>query len=212
MARTRRTILWFIVAIALALLAFAWHDWVGPNVLPKRFGVIQDGMIYRSGKLTPAASRLVTRKHNIKTIIDLGAYERGSRKERLEQRTADALGITRYRFDLVGDATGNPNAYLQTLRMMTDPRLQPVLVHCGAGTERTGCAAALYEHIVLGVSLDDAYEHAKQYGHSTRRNPHLREMLDKWAQPIARAYLGDGPVQGAEPLANPPEPVSSGAE
>lgn len=212
MARRRWTIRCIIAAIALALLAFAWHDWIEPNVLPKRFGVIQDGTIYRSGKLTPAAIELVTRKHDIRTIIDLGAYERGSHKEKLEQETADTLGVTRYRFDLVGDATGNPNAYLQTLRMMTDPRLQPVLVHCGAGTERTGCAAALYEHIVLGVSIDDAYEHAKQYGHSTRRNPHLREMLDKWAEPIAQAYLGDGPVQGAEPLANPSDPVSSGAK
>src|SRR6185295_17352182 len=129
-----------------------------------------------------------------------------------EQHTAESLGITRFRFELSGDSTGNPNNYLQALRLMTDPSRQPVLVHCGAGTERTGCAVILYRHIVQGVPLADAVREAEAAGHSARRNEALAKTLDDWAGPIEEAYRSGGLVAGAEPLGEAIAAAPAGAE
>lgn len=194
-----------VLAAGVALYRYAVRD----NVFPKNFGVVDEGKVYRSGKLTPAALHRVVREHSIRTIIDLGTWEPGSDADRREQQTAEALGVERYRFTLVGDGTGNPNHYLNTLRLLTDPGMQPVLVHCGAGAERTGITVMLYRAVTRGTPLEQGYEEAQRYGHSPRRNPTLRRVLDQYAQPILAAYREGGSVEapgGVEPVP-PPSPV-----
>ncbi|MCW5775442.1 MAG: tyrosine-protein phosphatase [Phycisphaeraceae bacterium] len=188
------------IALIVACGALVYREWVRPNLFPKNFGVVTEGVLYRSGKLTPAATEKVVREHGIRTIVDLGAFEPGTREERLAQRTADALGVDRVRMDLEGDATGNPNFYAEALRIMTDPERQPVLVQCGAGSERTGCAVAMYRHLVEGVSMDDAYAETQRYKHNPRRNPRLREVFEAWTEPVGRAVHEGVDVPGAEPL------------
>ena len=189
------------VALIVTVGVLAYREWVRPNLFPKNFGVVTEGVLYRSGKLTAAATEKVVREYGIRTIVDLGAFEPGTREERLAQRTADALGVDRVRMDLEGDATGNPNYYAQALRIMTDPARQPVLVQCGAGSERTGCAVAMYRHLVEGVAMDEAYAETQRYKHNPRRNPRLREVFEAWTEPVGRALREGGDVPGAEPLA-----------
>jgi protein tyrosine/serine phosphatase len=179
------------VAIPIAIIAVAalfWTTDARRDVLPKRLHEVVPDQIYRSGELTPAATRHIVQAHHIKTIVDLGAHEPGTPEDRLAQAVADELGVERIVFDLEGDATGDPNHYVSTLRLMTDPEHQPVLVHCGAGTERTGCAVILYRNIIEDVPIDVAYDEAVAAGHSPRRNPRLKAVLDRWAEPIADAF------------------------
>lgn len=180
-----------IIAVCVGLALLFWEKQVRFDVMPKRFGVVVENEIYRSGKLTPAAMRHVVEENGIRTIVDLGAWEPGTPEAALAHAVAAELKVDRVVFDLEGDATGDPNAYLETLRIMTDPARQPVLVHCGAGTERTGCTVILYRHLVEDVDVDVAYEEALGVGHSPRRNPHLRTVLDRWLEPIAEAYEED---------------------
>lgn len=179
-----------VVALALivGLGAFLWARAVAPNLFPKNFGVVDEGRVYRSGELTPAAFKRLRERHGIKTIIDLGTHEPGTADENREQRTAQLLGITRHVFNLEGDSTGNPNEYVEALHLMTDPANQPVLVHCGAGSERTGMAVALYRHIAQGTPIDLAYEECKEFRHDPARNPHLPAMLREWGEKITDAY------------------------
>lgn len=195
-----------IAALALVFLASTFNPAVRRNLVPKNFGVVEDGRVYRAGQLTPAAMRTVHERYAFKTIIDLGSHERDSRGDRLNQRMADSLGIVRYRFDgLDGYARGNPNAYVEALRLMTDPANQPVLVHCGAGSERTSCVVLLYNNITHGTSLEDGLQGARDFKHRPHRNPHLREVVEKWGLAIIEAYRSGGPVSGAPPM---PEPAS----
>jgi protein tyrosine/serine phosphatase len=193
---------------AVGVGALFYKEAVGPNLAPKRFAVVEPGKIFRSGKVSPAALRRVHEAHGLRTIIDFGAYPAGSPEDLREQRAADSLGISRYRFDLSGDSTGNANAYVVALRMITDPAHQPVLIHCGAGTERTGCAVILYRHILQDVPLEEAYKEAEAIGHSRRRNPRLSETLRDWAGPIEEAYRSGGQIPGADPIPEPPLPGS----
>lgn len=203
-SRERRripTVLVLAAGVLVVWLAAAnFKDVVWYNLFPKRFGTVVPGEIYRSGKLTPAALTKVVREHEIKTVVDLGAWEEGSAGDDREAKTAAALGVERVRFNLVGDATGDPSDYLEALRIMTDPARQPVLVHCGAGTERTGCIVALYRMHADSWTLDEALSEAEGVGHSPRRNPHLREVLETHGPDILDAFERGGELEpGDEP-------------
>lgn len=174
-----------VVAVLVGVVLFI--EGVRPHIVPKRFSEVVHGKIYRAGKLTSRAMADVVAEHNIKTIIDLGAYERGSSGDQRLARTAQALGATRYRFDLVGDSTGDPNDYVDVLRILIDPASQPVLVHCGAGTERTGCTVALYRHYFEGVPLSRAFAEADAKGHDPSDNPLLLRTLLDWSPAIEHA-------------------------
>lgn len=176
-----------IIAAAIVLVV-GYQNLIHPNIFPKRFHEVVPGQIYRSGKLTTAALAKVIRKHDIKTVVDLGAWvvdtPANRRANAREQHATEALGAQRIVFGLIGDATGDPNEYAEALRLMTDPDNWPVLVHCGAGTERTGCVVALYRMHTEETSLEDAYAEAERAGHSGTRNPHLRKVLEKWHGPV----------------------------
>ena len=194
--RGRQGSLWpVLLAVLLGLLLITnFKTTIWSNLVPKRFGQVVPNQIYRSGKLSTAALTRVVRTHHIRTIVDLGAWPIGSRADRREARTAAALGVDRVRFNLIGDATGDPNNYVKALRIMTDPSKAPLLVHCGAGTERTGCVVALYRMHEQGMSLEDALAEAIKAGHSPSRNPHLREMLNSWYTQIFDSLDSGKPI------------------
>ena len=188
--RSRRAL---VVVGAIACLALmlgaAW-----PHVVAKNFGVVVPGKIYRSGELTVAALADVVDDHGIRTIIDFGAWEEGEPGENLEAMAATSLGVERVVLRLEGDGSGDPTMYLHALRIMSDPAKQPVLIHCAAGAERTGCAVVLYRNIVQGVEIDRAYEEAKAFRHDPERNERLRPIIDFILEPVRDAYANDLPT------------------
>ncbi len=201
-----------VVLIVLALAALGWYLRFGvrDHVWARNFAVVTPGEVYRSGRLTPTATARVVENRGIKTIIDLGAYHPGSIEERRAQRAAEALGVTRYRLDLEGDATGNPNEYAHALRLVNDPANRPVLVHCAAGSERTGCFVALYRaqesDTPVVDALDDLMDEAQNYRDSTQ--PDLRTMLEVWGDRILEAVRTGEDVRGIEPT-SVPSPITN---
>ncbi len=211
-ARTRPGKVPTAVVIALAIVCagapITYFAAARPNLEPKRFGVVEEGKLYRSGELTTAALAKVVRERGIRTIIDFGAFEPGSADEAREQRSAQALGVTRFVLRLEGDGTGNLNNYVRALEIMNDPARQPVLVHCSAGTQRTGCAVALYRKVHTGASVDALIDEARQYDHDPKDNPHVREILEQRGSDIVDAYRKGTMVSGfdAVPPAKPVDP------
>lgn len=188
-----------IVLITVVAAVGFWRVAIQPNVSPKRFHIVEAGSIYRSGAPTPGTLRTIHRRFGIRTILDLGTYPRGSMDEVRQERTADALGIRRVRLDLEGDSTGNPNVYVEALRIMADPANHPVLVHCGAGTERTGVAVFLFRTIIQGRDMPSAMAEARAAGHDPKRNPWLFIMLLEWHDKIEQAYRTGGSIPWADP-------------
>lgn len=195
--------------LAVVLGAVTWQKAIKPNVIPKNFGVVVPGQIYRSGELTPSTLQRVVQENGVRTILDLGTFPAGSPGDRREQRTAEALNVTRYRLDLNGDATGNPNYYVQALRLMNDPAKRPLLVHCGAGAERTGCAVILYRYVIEGKPIGEVYHEAFEHRHDPARNPKLRQVLDEWGEKIGQAFRSGGQIPGIDPAPElRPAPIS----
>lgn len=170
--------------------------------IARNFGVVETGQIYRSGRLTPRMLRKVIAENNIRTILDLGAYHLDSQGEINEQAISDELGVTRVRFDLKGDGTGNPNYYVQALRMMQDESTYPLLVHCAAGAQRASGVVLLFRHIVQGVDIADAYPETFDYKHKPDEWQ-LLAYIAQYQHEIAKSLESGEQIPGFEPIEYP---------
>ena len=170
--------------------------------IARNFGIVEASEIYRSGRLTPRVFRKVVGENKIKTVLDLGAYVPGSPEDRREQRLAEEFGAQRFRFTLHGDGTGNPNYYVQALRLMSDPEAQPILIHCAAGAQRTGVLVLLYRHIIQGQELAEAYPESFRYKHK-RDEWQLLAYVAQWNDEIADSLRTGEPIPGFEPVEYP---------
>ena len=191
----------FIIAGVSFLTVLFIVKGVVPHLVPKNFGVVTEGRLYRSGELTTTALKSVVEAHGIRTIIDLGAHDHDPAGERREQATADLLGVRRVVLYLEGDATGDPNRYVEALRIIADESNGPVLIHCAAGAQRTGCAVALYRSIAEGWDDERALVEAEDYRHDPLDNPLMRETFHEWKDEIARSLETGDAIEYTEPTA-----------
>lgn len=196
-----------IIASVIALGTLRVVHGVVPNLVPKRFGVVEPGHLYRSGALTTAALEKVVSQHHIRTIVDLGGFHPGSPADRREASAAALLGVRRETLPLFGDGTGDPNRYVAALRLMLDADAGPVLVHCSAGSQRTGVAIALYRMYVDHWTLDQAIEEAGKFDHDPADNPNFRPYLERWAEAIFASLESGQPI----PYDGPTPPASVNA-
>lgn len=194
-----------IIALALGLGVFVYKA-VKPDIWPKRYAEVVPGKVYRSAELSPAAMEEIARKTGLKTIIDLGIAPDGDPRDRRQQLTAQALGVRRYKFQLVGDSTGNPNEYLAALRLALDPANQPVLIHCATGAQRTSCAVALFRMASEGYTVDRALAEAREFD----AKPKVEEVTRSIAPKVLRALHDGGAIPGEPPVeVVPASPVAA---
>ncbi len=175
---------------------WVWDEYVKDQVIIRNYGVVVDGEIYRAGRQTPRTMRKLHDQNNIRTVVDFGAFERGSKAELEQQGVAAELGMERHRFDLLGDATGNPNDYVAALRLMSDESNYPMLVQCGAGAQRTTLAVMLYRHLVEGKRLADVYPESFRHEHDPDDDWILLIYLAEHLDEIRDAYESGGWIPG----------------
>ena len=195
----RRIALGSAVGVVL-LLAWAWKGReLKDHLIVRNFGVVVEGEVYRSGRLTPTTLRRVILENGIRTVVDLGAYDHRPEQARRIRETADELGVTKFDVTMIGDGRANPNGYVEVLRILTDPQRRPVLVQCSAGAQRTGAAVLLYRHVVEGVPIQEAYPEAFLHGHEPDSWAMLAYVAD-WASAIGDAYRTGRPIPGVPPI------------
>ena len=181
-------------AVVLTLGGFGYRYGVRDHVLARNFDVVEAGKLYRSGRLTPATTEQVVRGNGIRTIVDLGAFAGDTVDRRVAEQTAAALGVKRFQFALSGDGTGDPQMYVDALRIIADPANQPVLVHCAAGSERTSVCVMLYRKAYQDRSFDEGFEEAVAHKHHPERNPQMRPYVDRWGNAIIEAARTGRPL------------------
>lgn len=168
----------FLVVFAL-LFAFGGWEICKYQLVPKRFGVVEQGKIFRSGRIAPHLIRTTLQKHGIKVIVDLTEPDQQDPSWRAEQAAAEEQGITRYNFPLRGDGTGNITNYAKAIAVLEQSKKanKPVLVHCAAGVQRTGGAIASYRLLVEKHTPTTAYAELSRYGWKPRKDKILTEYL-----------------------------------
>lgn len=162
----RLSILRILLVIAIAgLVIWLWKNVLEDRLIPKRWGVVQAGKIYRSGRLSAALVTRTLRKNNIAVIIDLTGDEPDDTDQDAEKKAAVELGIERLNLPLKGNGTGDINNYAHAIAAIVDAKRKgkPVLVHCAAGAQRTGGVIACYRMLVEKKSPSFAYAELLRY-------------------------------------------------
>ncbi len=151
--------------LALAVLMGALLAYAGYTIFYNaNFHTIVSGEAYRSGQMDAAQLARTIHAYGIKSIINLRGTDAPAFYQG-EVETAKRLGVQHYDYSLsAADEIPVPqmDEIIRTLRAAP----KPVLIHCKAGSDRTGLVAALYCLTVRGETPAQAdRELSIWYGH-----------------------------------------------
>ena len=147
-----------VAAIATPLLAYAGYLQATGNI----HEVSPD--LYRSGTLSPERLRRLIEETGIRTVVNLrqgeGSEWLAEERQVLQELDVDFVGLPLSATEIPSEEELRSLAYA----LMEAPR--PILVHCKAGADRSGLAAAIYRYVVEGFTRDDAEAQLSfRYGH-----------------------------------------------
>ena len=183
-----------VVAVLVGVGVAVWEGGLKHEVIPKNFGVVEEGAVYRAGKLTPHTLGVLVRDRGIRTVVDFGAYRPDSDEWTEMQAAAAEFGVDWNRLNMRGDGTGDPNHFAQALRILSDEANHPALVMCAAGAQRTGACVVMYRVIVQGEDPELAYERAWRHDHDPKDNPRLPLIIGTWLDEVAHSYRTGEPI------------------
>jgi protein tyrosine phosphatase len=178
-AKGHRTQLIIAAIVGLIVIVAALDEFVKPRVFPKKFGVVIEDSLYRSGRIHESLLPKILKDYEIDTIVTLTHAIDTIEWQQAERRIAKELNVELIRFPLRGDGTGDITSYIEALRAINKElgNDRRVLVHCAAGTERTGGAVFLYRTLFLGQAQADAFAEMRDYGFNPERNIALLPYL-----------------------------------
>lgn len=171
MVRLRRWVLGFGVVLVLVAVPAGYSAYRMKHL--RNFGVVEDGVLYRSGQLNPAGLQRVLSDYRIKTVVTL----RHSRDPRLphddawEEDVCAPRGVRHVRIlprVWSKDENGKypiEDGLKEFLDVMDDPANHPVLVHCMAGIHRTGQMTAFFRMERHRWTADEAMAEMEAYGY-----------------------------------------------
>ncbi|MFB3892218.1 MAG: hypothetical protein ACE15C_09365 [Phycisphaerae bacterium] len=137
--------------------ALVWH-----LERPYRFGVVQEGVLYRSGQPRGHEWDTLRDTYGIKTVIDLRELK-PSRGWSIEQdRFCREHEIRLVHIPFPNMDAPTPRQWQAFLEIVRDPANWPVLVHCEVGTARTGMMVGAYRIVVQGWDFDSALREARE--------------------------------------------------
>lgn len=189
-----------VLVVAIGLL-IAWESWGKKTLIPRKFGVVEEGSIYRSGQISRFRIEDTLKEHNIGTIIflseDKDLVQDVSRPDvKAEREAAQKLGITRCNFPLNGDGTGDIVQYANAVQAMVESQRQfkPVLVHCHTGSQRTGAAIAFYRLLVQKKKPSEVYDELLYWEHDPDENAKLIPYVNANIETLAHMLKERGVI------------------
>ncbi|MBU0637667.1 MAG: tyrosine-protein phosphatase [Planctomycetes bacterium] len=179
---TRR--LWvFVALITFAATGATVAVWGRARMEPRRFDVVVEGKLYRSGLVRPAHLEHLQHQYGIRRIISL--LNPATPESRAEEQAARRLGFEWHNIPLRGNGASTPEERCRILTLLRDPDAGPTLVHCAAGTNRTGLAIGLYRLHVQGWTLEAVMAEMRRFDFENA--PHHQNLRDALAAEAAAA-------------------------
>jgi protein-S-isoprenylcysteine O-methyltransferase Ste14/protein tyrosine phosphatase (PTP) superfamily phosphohydrolase (DUF442 family) len=158
------------------------------------FGVVRQGMLYRSGQPGADGWRWLREEYGIRTVISLRAVRPDAPWSVQEEQFCRRNRIEHIKVP-IGTEGLTEEQLAQILRTVSDPSRQPVLVHCAQGSSRTGVVVAAYRIAAQGWSAEAAIAESEEF--KRRMNPGYAAYLKRLAAghgglPMARASVEAG--------------------
>ena len=176
----------FLIAIVMALvvavpLLYSAHR----HTTVRNFRVVEDGVLYRSGQLSPAVFQRTLDECGIKLVITLRTVRDPALPypDEWEARICQERNLKHVRLvpkvwgaNEKGEIPADANVK-KFLELMDAPENHPVLIHCFAGIHRTGTMCAVFrmdyhhwtpdraieEMRICGFDPEDMHEHIEGY-------------------------------------------------
>jgi hypothetical protein len=190
--RSLRTGLLFLFLVAL--VAAVWGVSLESRVIAKRFGVVVPDLLYRSGQISTSMLEPTLAANGIDVIIDLNGVEADDLDQQYEIAAIERLGLEGHRFQLAGDGRGNIEQYVRAIKIIEDCRSRGrrVLIHCSAGTQRTGGVIAAYRLLVQQASMASVMHELRRYGWRPGNDAVLLTYLNEHLSTLARRLQEEG--------------------
>lgn len=174
---------------ALALVASVPLVYATSQIQHQRnLRVVEEGVLYRCGQLTPAGLERVVRERGIRTVVTLRTTRTAAPPpDTWEEAFCAARGVNHRRIkprvwgaDEDGDIPAE-EAVREFLDVMDKPANRPVLVHCFAGIHRTGTMCAIYRMEYNGWAPARAMREMHHMGFDPAdMHPHIRDYLTNY--------------------------------
>ncbi len=184
----------FLLLLIVAMSVWVWKHFLEDRFIPKRFGVVEQGQIYRSGRLNEALIEDTLKQYRIAEIIDLTGHDPGNAEQQAEIRASQQLGIERIELSLHGDGTGDIRNYAQAIARIDEAthHNKPILVHCAAGTQRTGGVIAAYRLLVQNKATREVYQEMTEYDWRPQRDQAVLQYLNTNLGKLAELLVEKG--------------------
>lgn len=120
---------------------------------------------YRSAQLSAARLQALVRGEGIKTVVNLRGQNPDQDWYREEHDAMDLIGVTEIDLPLSANEEPDDAVILHLIETLQRAK-KPLLIHCEAGADRSGLAAALYRFVVAGDPAEHALEQLSlRFGH-----------------------------------------------
>ncbi len=195
-----------VLVLSILVIVAVNHEQVTAvrdRFIPKRWGVVEEGKIYRSGQLSRHLVKETLAQHHIQRVVDLTFNNPEDANHTAEQAAIAELGIERKLCPLDSDGTGDVHVYAQAVAAVAEAERQgkPVLVHCYAGSQRTGGVVALYRLLVEGRPPAEVLQEMRQYKYDPQRSPKLLNYVNEHIGEIAADLVRSGTISAVpDPL------------
>lgn len=135
----------------------------------RHFAVVRPGVLYRSGQMTLAGLKRAMHDHGIRTVVCIRESNATVEAERnwCERNEIAFVRLNSRNWDGVPGQARVDEPLREFLRVVKDPANHPVLVHCFAGTHRTGGMVAVYRMECEGWTNPDAIAEMRAMGYTT---------------------------------------------
>jgi len=176
-SRRRRLIIWAAAVLLGPPAGLAL--WCAGLRLSGNFHVVVPGKVYRSAQPSADKLRQLVRRYGLKTVVNL----RGGWGERFLQDERDVLeaeGASFVYLYLARDRLPSADRLRALVRVVEDAP-QPLLLHCRAGSDRTGLASVIAAMAVGGQDYSTARRQMSiRYGHVDFRAKTVGGVLDRY--------------------------------